>query len=139
MTGLDMDVVLQLVVFLVGRIAIFRQFHQQLRRVLAMLRSGAVILVHQCGLDQLAQIGFSVHQLLQQHHKGFQYRQRRPAQRGVAGITLDKDLHLVCVLREVPAKPFHDIAGHGQLAKVGHSGTQFIKCIGTVVSVFIHN
>lgn len=66
-----MDVVLQLVVFLVGRIAIFRQFHQQLRRVLAMLCSGAAILVHQCSLDQLAQIRFAVHQLLQQGHKGF--------------------------------------------------------------------
>ena len=104
-----------------------------------MLRSGASVLVDQCSLDQLAQIGFSVHQLLQQRHKGFQYRQRRPAQRGVTGITLDKDLHLVGVLRKVPAEPFHDVAGQGQLAKVGHSGTQFIKCIGTVVSVFIHN
>ena len=66
-----MDVVLQLVIFLVGRIAIFGQFHQQLRRALAMLRSGAAVLVHQCGLDQLAQIRFAVHQLLQQGHKGF--------------------------------------------------------------------
>ena len=104
-----------------------------------MLRSGAAILVHQCSLDQLAQIGFAVHQLLQQRHKGFQYRQRCPAQRGILGITLNKDFHLVGVLREVPAKAFHDVAGHGQLAKVGHSGTQFIKCIGTVVSVFIQN
>ena len=59
--GLDMDVVLQLVIFLVGRIAIFGQFHQQLRRALVMLCSGASVLVHQCGLDQLAQIRFSVH------------------------------------------------------------------------------
>lgn len=68
-TGLDMDVVLQLVVFLVGRIALFGQFYQQLRRALAMLRSGTSVLVHQRSLNQLAQIGFSVHQLLQQGHK----------------------------------------------------------------------
>lgn len=65
-----MDVVLQLVIFLVGRIAIFGQFHQQLRRALVMLWSGASVLVHQCSLDQLAQIRFTVHQLLQQRHKG---------------------------------------------------------------------
>lgn len=64
-----MDVVLQLVVFLVGRIALFGQFYQQLRRALAMLRSGTSVLVHQRSLNQLAQIGFSVHQLLQQGHK----------------------------------------------------------------------
>ena len=98
-----------------------------------MLRSGAAILVHQCSLDQLVQIRFAVHQLLQQGHEGFQYRQRRPAQRGVAGITLDKDLHLVCVLRKVPAEPFHDVAGYGQFAEVGHSGAQFIKRIRTVI------
>ena len=98
-----------------------------------MLRSGAAVLVHQCSLDQLAQIRFSLHQLLQQGHEGFQYRQRRPAQRGIPGITLDKDLHLVCVLREVAAEPFHDVAGHGQFAEVGHSGAQFIKRIRTVI------
>ena len=98
-----------------------------------MLCSGAAVLVHKCGLDQLAQIRFSVHQLLQQSHKGFQYRQRRPAQRGIPGFTLDKYLHLVGVLRKVPAEPFHDVAGHGQFAEVGHSGTQFIKCIRAVV------
>ena len=74
-----MDVVLQLVVFLVGRIAIFGQFHQQLRRTLAMLCSGASVLVHQCGLNQVEQVRFTVHQLLQQGHKGFQYRQCCPA------------------------------------------------------------
>ena len=41
-----MDVVLQLVVFLVGRIAIFSQFNEQLRRALAMLCSGAAVLVY---------------------------------------------------------------------------------------------
>lgn len=128
-----MDVVLQLVVFLVGRIAIFGQFHQQFRRALAMLRSGASVLVYQCSLDQLAQIGFTVHQLLQQGHEGFQYRQRGTAQRGVPGFALDKYLHLVGVLRKVPAEPFHDVAGYGQLAEVGHSGAQFIKCIRTVI------
>ena len=81
-----------------------------------MLRSGASVLVYQFSLNELAQIRFSVHQLLQQGHKGFQYRQCRPAQRGIPGFTLDKYLHLVCVRREVPAEPFHDVAGYGQLA-----------------------
>lgn len=128
-----MDVVLQLVIFLVGRIAIFGQFHQQLRRALVMLWSGASVLVHQCSLDQLAQIRFTVHQLLQQRHKGFQYRQRCPAQRGVPGFTLDKYLHLVGVLRKVPAEPFHDVTGYGQFAEVIHSSAQFIKRIRTVI------
>lgn len=98
-----------------------------------MLRSGASVLVYQCSLDELAQIRFAVHQLLQQGHKGFQYRKRRPAQRGVPGFTLDKYLHLVGVLREVPAETFHDVAGYGQLTEVIHSSAQFIKCIRTVI------
>ena len=81
----------------------------------------------------MAQICFAVNQLLQQGYKGFQYRQRRPAQGGVPGITLDKYLHLVGVLRKVPAEPFHDVTGQGQFAEVGHSGAQFIKCIRTVI------
>ena len=76
-----------------------------------MLRSGASVPVHQCGLNQLAWIRFAIHQLLQQGHKGFQYRQRRPAQRGVPGFALDKYLHLVGVLRKVPAESFHDVTG----------------------------
>lgn len=92
--------------------------------------SGVAVLIHQCIFDQLAQICFAVHQLLQQCHKGFQYRQRCPAQRGLPGIMLDKDLHLVDVLREGPAEPFHNIAGYGQFAEVGHSDAQFIMCAG---------
>ena len=65
-----MDVVLQLVIFLVGRIAIFGQLHQQLRRPLAMLCSGAAVLIYQRGGDQAAKIFCRLGKLPEKLRKG---------------------------------------------------------------------
>ena len=53
MVGLDRDVAFQLVVFLIGQIALLGQLYQQLRRAKAMLRSEVAIFVNQCKVNHL--------------------------------------------------------------------------------------